>query len=205
MRSVNFYLLRHGKVSGEPALYGHTDVLVDEQTQQSICQALIDAEFTFDAIVASPLRRCADLASLLEKANPQWQVSYNQQLKEISFGLFDGIPFTELKEQWSVLDAFWQQPAEHPLPQAETLEDFYTRVSQQWSKLVACAQSDTLIICHGGTIRMILAYVLGLDWANARLFSVMQIGNQSLTHIKVTISDSIYPQVCSIGTPLITA
>ncbi len=122
--------------------------------------------------------------------------------KEMDFGLYDGVPFEQLKDQWPVLEQFWQQPATHSLPQAESLQSFHQRISQSWQDLVDNAQGDTLLICHGGTIRMILASILGLEWTNSALFSVLQIANQSLTHIKITISESTYPQVCFIGTPL---
>ena len=35
---------------------------------------------------------------------------------------------------------------------------------------------------------MILAEVLGLDWKNAKLFSQLQIGNASITHLSSNIN-----------------
>lgn len=204
MRTINFYLLRHGKVNGEPALYGHTDVLVDSDKQQAICQAVLDLELPIKNLVSSPLKRCADLARLLNQSRPQWQLEIDDAFKEINFGCFDGVPFESLNQHWPQLEQFWQCPAQNPLPEAESLEDFYLRVTNGWQQLIRSSEHDTLLICHGGTIRMILAYTLGLDWANAKLFSVMQIGNQSLTHIRITVADQLYPHVCSIGTPITT-
>ncbi|GAK83816.1 alpha-ribazole-5'-phosphate phosphatase [Vibrio ponticus] len=204
MRTVNFYLLRHGKVNGEPALYGRTDVRVAPEKQQAICQALLKQDLNIKFVVTSPLKRCADLADLVSQRCPDLAVQTNPGFQEIDFGQFDGVAFEELQEQWPLLEAFWQNPVQHPLPEAEPLAQFYQRISTAWQTLVEKAEGDTLLICHGGTIRMILAYVLGLNWADAKLFSVLQIGNQSLTHIKITQLDTIYPQVCAIGTPLET-
>ncbi|MGF1909555.1 histidine phosphatase family protein [Vibrio kasasachensis] len=202
MRTLNVYLLRHGKVDGAPALYGHTDVSVSEEKQRAICHALLKLMLPIEYIVTSPLKRCSDLALQLHKINQSLPLRECEGFKEMNFGLYDGVPFDDLTAQWSVLEKFWQQPAQNPLPQAETLECFYDRISQAWQEFVIQTEGDTLLICHGGTIRMILASILGLDWANPALFSVLQVANQSLTHIKITISDNIYPQVCSIGTPL---
>lgn len=205
MRTVNFYLLRHGKVEGAPALYGHTDVLVDSDKQQAICQALLELPLAIKKVVSSPLKRCSDLANLLNQTQPQCQLVVDDAFKEINFGRFDGVPFENIDQDWSQLEQFWQNPALSPLPEAEPLEDFYLRVSQGWQKLLNNSEHDTLLICHGGTIRMILAHTLGLDWTNAKLFSTLHIGNQSLTHIRITVADQLYPQVCSIGAPLTTS
>lgn len=202
MQTFNIYLLRHGKVQGPPALYGHTDVSVDAQLQQQIYSSLMASDIDFGQVVTSPLKRCADLALLLEQSVECYPVSINNEFKEMNFGVYDGVAFDQLTEQWPLLEKFWHHPQQNPLPQAEPLDEFYQRVIQGWRSLVEFTQHDTLVICHGGTIRMILAHILGLDWSNPALFSVMQIANQSLTHIKITVSDHRYLQVCSIGSPL---
>lgn len=202
MRTLNFYLLRHGKVEGEPALYGHTDVSVSKDNQHAICRALLELNLPVEYIVTSPLKRCADLAVQVQQTNQSLALIECDGFKEMNFGLYDGVPFAQLTEQWPVLEQFWQQPAQHSLPRAESLQCFHQRISLSWQALVDKAQGDTLLICHGGTIRMILASILGLDWANPALFSVLQIANQSLTHIKITYLENTYPQVCFIGTPL---
>lgn len=202
MRTVNIYLLRHGKTLGEPALNGHTDVEVASKIQHSICNDVLRRLPSIESIVSSPLRRCHDLATRLVDENPALSLEVSAPFQEMNFGQFDGVPFEQLKEHWPILDLFWQDPANNPLPDAESLEAFYHRVKNNWRSLSEQATQDTLLIAHGGSIRMILASVLGLDWKNPALFSTLQIANQSLSHIKITHSDQIYTQVCSIGAPL---
>ncbi|NRF63604.1 histidine phosphatase family protein [Vibrio coralliilyticus] len=202
MKTVNIYLLRHGKTLGEPALNGATNALVAHNTQQAICQSLLDASISFEHVITSPLRRCADLADLLVAKNSQLSLSIEDELREMDFGEVDGKPFDSIKSEWPLLERFWNDPAAVELPQAETLQAFHQRVSRQWAALMESVEEDTLIISHGGTIRMILASLLNLDWRNPTLYSVLQIGNQSLTHIQLTKTDSLYQRVCSIGTPL---
>ncbi|USD33837.1 MULTISPECIES: histidine phosphatase family protein [Vibrio] len=202
MKTVNIYLLRHGKTQGEPALNGSTDALVDSDTQQAICRGLISSSLNITHVVTSPLRRCQDLAALLVSNRPALSLSADPQLQEMNFGELDGQPFDCIKPHWPLLEQFWQDPAETVLPEAETLQQFHRRVTQRWTALVESVEEDTLIICHGGTIRMILASILDLDWKNPALYSVLQIDNQSLTHIQLTRADSLYQRVCSIGVPL---
>ena len=65
----NIYLLRHGKVEGKAALNGLSDVLVNPNLQQRICDALAQYDVAFDGVITSPLRRCSDLAKLYAQAH----------------------------------------------------------------------------------------------------------------------------------------
>lgn len=60
-KTINIYLLRHGKTLGEPALYGKTDVKVDVRLQDQICQQLVKRQLRVTKVISSPLARCRDL------------------------------------------------------------------------------------------------------------------------------------------------
>lgn len=201
VKTINIYLLRHGKTLAEPSLCGSTDVLVSEQHQNEIAQAIMAKGLDIQHIVTSPLRRCRDLALKLKQRSSAELTEHNQ-LKEMHFGDFDGVPFEQLKSQWPLLDKFWQQPAQVTLPNAEPLAEFYQRVSLAWQQLIEESEQDTLVVCHGGTIRMILADILQVDWQSPTWYSRLHIGHHSLTHIKITKAEQNYIQVCSISAPL---
>ncbi|NVD06565.1 alpha-ribazole phosphatase [Vibrio sp. JPW-9-11-11] len=202
MKTVNVYLLRHGKTVGAPALYGHSDVGVSPLTQAKICQALQTESLIFQQMQTSPLKRCRELAQTLLDTKPSLSLEIVPAWQEMAFGQFDGVPFDSLKQQWPQLEAFWQNPASNTLPGGESLEGFYQRVSEQWQTLTQRIEQDTLIVCHGGTIRMILAHVLKLDWRNASLYSSLSIGHQSITHIQISYAERHHYRVCCIGRPL---
>jgi alpha-ribazole phosphatase len=202
LKICNFYLLRHGKVEGDAALNGHTDRKVAPMLQQKISDALSRQAIQFEHIITSPLSRCADLAALLHNGRPQLKLTNNDQLRELSFGTLDGKAFDSIKDQWPLLDAFWQNPAKNTLPRAETLHAFNQRVTAAWSELIETQSEDTLIVTHGGVIRMILADVLQLDWKNPAWHANLAIGNASLTHIQVTKADKNYISVKSIAVEL---
>ncbi|KJY83372.1 alpha-ribazole phosphatase [Vibrio galatheae] len=201
-QTFNVYLVRHGKTVGEPALYGHTDVAVAADRQQAICHSLLKEALQFSALQTSPLKRCRELAEQIKASQPELLLDVNQDWQEMYFGVLDGVPFEQAKSSWPLLDAFWQNPSKNPLPSAEPLGDFYCRVSNAWQAFAKTVDKDTLIVCHGGTIRMILACLLNLDWRNAALYSTLNIAHQSLTHIQITNADQIYFRVCTIGKPL---
>ncbi len=203
MKECNFYLLRHGQVEGEAALNGRTNRTVPAAVQEQISAALDRRNIAFEHIISSPLSRCADLARLLKKQQPQIKLSIAEQLQEISFGTLDGQAFDSIKDKWPLLDAFWQNPAENTLPEAESLSDFRQRVVSAWSEITAADHSHTLIITHGGVIRMILAEALQLDWKNPAWHSNLAIANASVTHIQVKKFAQNYISVRSIASELI--
>ncbi|WP_367988952.1 histidine phosphatase family protein [Vibrio sp. NTOU-M3] len=197
---VNIYLLRHAKVDSPPALNGRSDVPVVFETQRKLCD-LLEHEIRVSKVITSPLSRCAELATLYSQAvNAELEIV--SCFQEMDFGSFDGKPFDELQSEWSQLEVFWQNPAENTLPNAESLQHFYTRVSTAWMERVGTFEEDTLVVCHGGTIRMILASVLQLDWKNPQLYSSLQIGYQSLTHLQVIQCDKPYQRVITVGRPI---
>ncbi|MHA2811896.1 alpha-ribazole phosphatase [Vibrio campbellii] len=201
MKTLNIYLLRHGKVNAAPGLHGQADLKVDEAEQRKIAQAWQQTGREVEGIISSPLSRCHDLAEILAEQQ-LLPLSVEPQLQELDFGDFDGIPFDMLSEHWNKLDAFWKAPAQHTLPNAESLDDFSHRVTCAWSQIINDINDNLLIVTHGGVIRMILAHVLGVDWRNPRWYSTLTIGNASVTHITITIDDQIYASVRSIGVPL---
>ncbi len=202
MRVCNFYLLRHGKVEGDAALNGRTDRRVTAAVQQQISQALCKRNIAFEHIISSPLSRCADLAQLLKKQQPGIKLSIEEQFQEISFGTLDGQAFESIKDKWLLLEAFWQDPAQNTLPEAESLSDFRQRILSTWSRIIEAEHNNTLIITHGGVIRMILADALQLDWRNPAWHSNLAIGNASLTHIQISKAEQHYISVKSIASDL---
>lgn len=207
MRVANIYLIRHGKVSGEAALYGHTDVNVASSIDQEIVKAFSQLSIPIDCIFTSPLQRCSHLAQQFA-ASFDVPLTSIEGLKEMNFGLYDGIAFDQLHQDsaiWQQLEMFWQNPVQHPLPKSELLTGFAFRVQKAWKEIVElCSDNDRqkniLVICHGGVIRMILAYLLNIDFRNAQWYTQLSIANGSLTSIEIKREQC---RVNSIAKPLI--
>ncbi|HGF7190238.1 TPA: histidine phosphatase family protein [Vibrio cholerae] len=197
---IRIWLLRHGKTQGPAALNGITDVAVEPSVQQAIANQLSTLPFT--RVISSPLRRCADLARLLQSARPHVMLDFDPQLQELNFGELDGQSFAALETQWPILDAFWQDPAKNTLPQAEPLAMAYQRVSQAWQQWLPKLESDTLILCHAGTIRLILAHVLGVDWRTPHWHTRLTIPYQSVTELVLYPGEPPIVSVTSIGNAL---
>ncbi|MEZ8038840.1 histidine phosphatase family protein [Vibrio sp. 1F263] len=198
----NIYLLRHGKVEGEAALNGLSDVLVNPDLQDRICGALIKQDIAFDCVVTSPLRRCSDLANRYAQ-RMSVTLSVAPDFQEMNFGDVDGVPFDKLEDKWGMLETFWQDPANHQLTGAESLQSFHDRVTQAWSQLLDDPSDNLLLVTHGGVIRILLAHCLDIDWKNPSLYSKLSIENASITHIQITQFAQSFTSVKSIGLPVL--
>ncbi|AYV22705.1 MULTISPECIES: histidine phosphatase family protein [Vibrio] len=201
----NILLMRHGKVSAPPALYGVTDVEVAKNTNLDIVSALAATQIDIQNIYSSPLKRCATLAQMVSQTM-NIDVAHVDELAEMNFGTFDGVPFDKMsKQDWLSVEPFWSDPVNHPLPQAESLSQFRARVLHGWHSLLALLSQPnktTLVVAHGGVIRLILAEVVGLDWANPKLYSTLDIGNASITHLQFNSEFPAHVKVKTVGASL---
>jgi len=209
---TKLYLLRHGQVTGAAALYGHTDVTVADEVNQQIQRGVNISTINFDHVCSSPLQRCLSLAKRLtvpgseQSARP---LEIVDGFKEMNFGRYDGIAFDQLhqdKHSWQQLEHFWQNPIKNSLPEAELLAEFSKRVVSAWQGLLAEItvnpnNRNTLIICHGGVIRMILAHILAIDISNAHWYSQLSIDYGSLTTLTLTKDNAL--RVNCIAQPLV--
>jgi len=186
---ANIYLLRHGKVNGEAALYGHTDVSVSVEVNNKIVEQLKKQSLDIDMIFSSPLKRCLELAHAYSDSTT---VNVLADLKEMNFGRYDGIAFDDLYQDkviWQQLELFWLNPVQHPLPEAELLTGFSYRILRAWQVVISSlkdhiVQKNILIVCHGGVIRMLLAHLLNVDFRNPNWYTQLTIANASLTSIE---------------------
>lgn len=193
-------LLRHGKVDGPAALYGQTDVCLSEEGLKQMRSQVRQLEYP-DNIISSPLRRCKEFADEMA-ADHQLPLHIEDDFKECDFGAWDGIEFDDTSQQWPLMTSFWQDPSRNPPPQGESLQVFHQRVIGAWEKLIAqFSQEYSLVICHGGVIRQILAHLLPVDWQDGAWYSQLNIGYASLTRITVPSYKDAKPSVNFVGLP----
>ncbi|MCF2949867.1 alpha-ribazole phosphatase family protein [Paraglaciecola aquimarina] len=193
-------LLRHGSIDGPPALYGRTDVCLSEQGLKQMFRQVRQLAFP-DNIISSPLRRCKEFAQEMARDH-QLPLHLEDDLRECDFGAWDGIKFDDTSQQWPLMTSFWQDPSHNTPPKGESLQDFHQRVVNAWNKLTKqFSQEYSLVVCHGGVIRQILAHLLPVDWQDGDWYSQLNIGYASLTRITIADFAGAKPSVNFVGLP----
>ena len=189
-------LLRHGHVAGPDCLRGWQDDPLDATGWQQMRQAVASAG-PWQRIVSSPLQRCAAFAQALAdefglplETDPRW--------RELSFGDWEGRSIAAIQaDSPRALQAFWDNPERHPPPGGETLSALQRRCVAAWDALHSPAGSRTLLVCHGGVIRVLLCHLLGLPTAAHFRFEIAHAALISL------LADPDYPRLY-LGGPTAT-
>lgn len=153
-------LLRHGKPEGGEIFRGATDVLLSNQGWQQMHDAVAQAE-PWQRIVSSPMKRCHAFAEQLAERH-QLPISLHEGIREISFGEWDGMAYSQVREQYGELfDLYWRDPHHYAPPHAEPITDFCQRVQLAlWQLVEQYRGQHVLMVTHGGVIRAILAEIL---------------------------------------------
>ncbi|MCR4554197.1 MAG: histidine phosphatase family protein [Succinivibrionaceae bacterium] len=166
------YFVRHGKVTGEPSIYGTTDVDIfpidEESVEKFIESQKIDSHFK---IVSSPLLRCRKTCQVFNKfIKYSGEIEYMPEIQELDFGVLDGLPFSQYtKEQKELLTRIAAHPSRARIREAETLREFRKRIKGALKKLVS-RHEDLVVFSHNGVIKMIFAELMKYNFRKDQLW-----------------------------------
>ncbi len=174
-------LIRHGEPVGGRRYRGQLDDPLSEKGWRQMREAVAD-QAPWDAIVTSPLRRCAAFAQELSRRHAL-PLEEDERLMEIGFGAWEGRTAQQITaNDPQALMNFYLDPVRYRPPGAEAVADFRTRIAAVWDELLERPNQHLLIVAHAGVIRMILCQVLGMP--QERMFSIL-VPNAGITRIRV--------------------
>lgn len=112
-------------------------------------------------IWSSPMKRCLETAGL---ANAETQrIKVHDDLKEIDFGLWEGLTFEEIQKTNSKGAKLWLcNLSGFQFPGGEAMAKFDRRTGRISGKIRAHPHERLLVLAHGGVIRGILRHLLDL-------------------------------------------
>lgn len=179
---TQFDFLRHGEPVGGRRYRGQTDDPLSEKGWAQMRAATADAR-PWNAIVSSPLARCAAFAEWLA-AETGLPLRFDERFKEVGFGVWEGKTPDELKrEAPDCVFEFKRDPVANRPQGAELLADFHARVVAAYEDLLDHhAGGHVLVVAHAGVMRMVICHVLGLPPARAYHLNVASAG---MARIKV--------------------
>lgn len=170
------YLLRHGEVANahRVCLNGHFDVELSETGRRQARQ-LADAfsRLPVSAVYCSDLQRTIEGARLLAEPH-RLTPSACPELRELSFGRWEGLSVKELAEQHpGVLEQRFLHPETFRADGGESFQELHDRVVPKFRDIVEQHLGGLIVIlAHGGVNRAILGHLLGFPLSN--LFRISQ-------------------------------
>ena len=165
-----FTLIRHGESvwNGERRIQGSQDPELSSrgrrQTDLLVEHLGVRLSPAVAAIYASPLRRAAETADRIADAL-HLPVIREPDLREMSLGAWEGKTVAEIQAAFPGLYKKWlKDPVAFPAPGGEALPAFAWRVEGALERMQqAHPGADLLIVSHGGVIKALLCFALGLD------------------------------------------
>lgn len=153
-------LLRHGETVNGHVYCGSTDSELTTQGWHQMQDACCVAQ-SWQRIVSSPLKRCAEFASHLA-TQLNLPLRFDQRWREMDFGLWEGLSAKDIMLSDSqLLTKFWSNPLQNSPPEGESLYAVKQRVIESWEEIINDI-SDTLIISHGGPMRIIHCHIYNI-------------------------------------------
>ena len=170
-RGPRFLLVRHGETewNRQKRFQGQIDVpLNDNGRSQSQKAAEFLKTIPIHHAVTSPMLRPKETAETILQYHPEVQLELEDDLKEISHGLWEGRLEEEIEQAYPGMLHQWQRsPETVQMPEGENLQQVWDRTVAAWDAIVRAAASrpepgTTLVVAHDAVNKAILCYVLGL-------------------------------------------
>jgi len=158
--------VRHGQTSWnqEGKYQGHSDISLNERgIKQGNLVAKRLANEKISAIYSSDLLRAQQTAEAIAEYHGL-SVITKPEFREINFGIWEGLTYQEIMEDWSeILTAMYSKPGEIGPPQGESFQVVKQRVTRSLQECIAEHQEQTIVlVSHGGTMRVLLCAALGI-------------------------------------------
>lgn len=166
METARLYLIRHGRQSSRLC-----NVNVD-LSEAGFRQAALVGERLFGAgiqiVYSSDLIRAVQTA---QAANLYWNVEHvvRPELREIAYGEMEGLSDREIKARFGAYKARMDRMEEDlPYPGGECAGDVIQRVRPVMEELAKSGEKRIAVVTHGGVIRCMAAWCLGMEPARWR-------------------------------------
>ena len=166
LQPTRLYLIRHGQVAdGHTHRYhGNNDIGLSPEGERQLTRLARQLQpVALAAVYTSHLERSRDGASRLCEGRgfePQPQPEF----REIHFGIWEGLTFGEIAEQYpGELASRLQDLTNFRIPGGESLLDVRDRALPRLRELVAAHSGQSLaLVAHAGVNRVILCEALSL-------------------------------------------
>jgi broad specificity phosphatase PhoE len=163
---IRLFLARHGRTEWNLAgrFQGHTDVPLDAHGRAQ-AQALAELlRGRIEAVISSDLARASESARIIAAALELPLLALDPDLRERSFGIFEGLTRDECIAQHPEIWAARDGNPNFIVPGGEAPEIVVARVQRALARTVTLLQGthqSALVLSHGSSLRMFLETISG--------------------------------------------
>ena len=173
MSTTTIDLLRHGALVGGVRYRGCTEAELTAGGRSDMDAVWQRLEPRIDGIICSPLGRCR-LPAEAWAAGAGIPCEVVDGLREMHYGEWEGLAADQIEQRFPGMLASWRSnPVGMRIPGAESIEEFAERVTGAWNGVLRKhAGRHLLLVGHSGSLRVILAHVLGAPLVATRRFAM---------------------------------
>lgn len=178
---MKIYLIRHGRQCSRLC-----NVNVDLAKEGYLQARLLGSRLEkagIEAVYSSHLLRAVETA---DTANEIWQAPriIRQEIREISFGHMEGMTDKEICEKYKDFKIAQAKMEEDlPYPGGECGQDVVNRAFPLLKEIGETEFQTVAVVTHGGVIRALTAWILGMDMARWRQLG-KDLENCSITELR---------------------
>jgi alpha-ribazole phosphatase len=157
---TRFWWVRHGPTHAR-AFAGWRDIPADLSDHAAL--ARLDAHLPQGAVlISSDLIRASATADAI--ARTRHRLPHDPALREMHFGDWDGLTFTQVSEGWPDLSrAYWETPGDIAPPGGESWNTAAARVTAAADALMSAHRGrDIVVVAHFGAILTQVQRALGI-------------------------------------------
>jgi broad specificity phosphatase PhoE len=160
-------------MTGRGSYIGKTDPPLSQagfgQAQKLACRL---NTWKMDKVLSSPSLRAVETARRVVQGGGGY-IEQDPDLREIDFGRWEGMSFAEIAAADPDLVSQWAMGRmDFCFPEGESLSAFWERIKRAGERIGHRQDEIVAAVTHGGVIRMLLCYFLGLDPRSHLMFEV---------------------------------
>lgn len=156
-------LARHGETEWNALgmLQGHTDIPLNEAGRgQARALAAALAGHRIGAVWTSDLSRARQTGAIVAEELGVLALQMDPELRERGFGVFEGLTRAQCAESYPDAWRAWQTHSAAP-PGGESTEHVVWRLRNALARIAVASSAPTLVVSHGGIMRLWLMSILG--------------------------------------------
>ena len=167
MKETEIILIRHGETewNSQKRMQGHSNSDLSEVGRGQI-QALgeLMKNVSFDHIYSSDSLRTRQTAEAITQYSGH-TLQFDQRIREKNLGVFEGLTSTEAKERHpEVYRLFKTAGANYVIDEGESTQQLLERALEFIEEIrLRHPQERVVMVTHGGVVRVLMKYTLGLS------------------------------------------